>query len=445
MNTTITEPPSLAASSADAPAARWFLNLSLISLVGAFGLLAIRPEFVMTSHLTPEGLAWLLLLVFGTGLSGVFAVIYEAIPRFFGPRTFSRSLVLLHFGFHLAGTALTCAAAAWPEQIRGGHGSALLVCGAVVFAINLTGAFRGSADAGISAAALALSGLWLLVIALAGVPFAEKAPVEFLEGSSWSASWLVLALAGVLINAPLGIGLRVLPGALGLPAVSPDRALGALVLSNLGLAWMAAAVAFGPPGFAAVCSAVYALGMLFFLGEFVSLVRRRPSTYLPWDVRIFLSALFVAPVPAALVLWSVWERLKPVPVVDESVTESPAATALEFLRMDGSVVLTALLAVAIPAILALAFQLVRLGDASRTEATVRGRLPEPILLAAFFNYAAGVLLVVPAALAGIERIVGLGSLFLLAGALGFLGNLWWQKSRTPTGNPIATGSTVVRA
>jgi hypothetical protein len=98
--------------------------------------------------------------------------------------------------------------------------------------------------------------------------------------------------------------------------------------------------------------------------------------------------------------------------------------------VDGAGVLTVLLGVVIPATIALVFQLIRLSRERIAEdgnAPLRSRISGQILLAAFFNYATGVLLVIPGSWAGIERMVSLGSLFLLVGAAGFFGNFLFAR------------------
>lgn len=445
MNTT-TATPSLSApgsaSSATGGGAKWFFVTSLVFLVLACLMLAGRPEFLLTPVLTGHGLSWLLLLLSGAGLSGVFGLVYWAIPKVFGIPLFSGKLVYLHYGFHLFGTLMSVGAIAWPEGLTtGAAGVTLIVCGAVTLVVNMAGTFRQPAKPDVASAYLASAALWVLIGALLGLPFAESAPYSFLVGSNWSEAWLVLAISGVLLNLPMGIALRVTPAALGIPLQKTEMAWYAFAISNAALAWMFAATAYGPMGFLLLCAAIYLMGVLLYFADFYLILQRRTGPGLAWDSKILLTAFSLVPVLACLLIFAAWERMSQPGAEEISgispavVEEEIAATGplpVEFLPVDGALVLTGLLAIAIPAVIALGFQPISLHRPAAANLP-RRRLAEQILLAAFFNYSTGVLLVIPGAWLGIEKMLGLGSLLLLVGAAGFLGNYFYATSKKTIG------------
>ncbi len=447
---TTNEPaPEPTTASADAPeslGAKWFFFTSLVFLLLGSLMLAGRPGFLMNPVLTGHGLSWLLLLLFGCGLPGIFGVVYWAIPKVFATPLYSEKFVFLHYGFHFTGFLLVLASVIWPGFGRGDMGMTFIACGALALGINLARTFHLPSKPDVASAFLASSVLWLLVVALLGVPFSEKAPLQALDGTGWSAGWLVLALTGVLINLPMGIALRVTPFAFGSRVTRSGTAWYALAFSNAALAWMFSATVFGPPSFLFFCASVYLVGVLLYFARYFSILQNRTVRVLPWDGKILLTSFSLVPVAACLFLYSAWlhiqaaavpaqeELAAALPVVEEAETAA-GVLPLEFFPVDGALVLICVLGIAVPAIVALGFGLVRIEKGHHASATaafsLRTRLAEQILLAAYFNYASGVLLIIPGAWLAIEQMLGLGSLFLVMGAAGFLGNAIFASRSKP--------------
>jgi hypothetical protein len=209
---------------------------------------------------------------------------------------------------------------------------------------------------------------------------------------------------------------------------------------NAGLAWLFAAAALGPMPFVMLCAGVFGVGALVYLAALVQILQSRPSHLLVWDARILLCSVLMIPVAVGLLVFSAWQRLMIPPpdpaaagaIASEAADAASGPLPFEFLPADGGTVLTMLLAVLVPAVVAVMFQLVRLQSQGPTNPeSFRARLGNQILLASYFNYAVGVLMVIPAAWVGIERILTLGTLFLLVGALGFLGNYFFLARKQP--------------
>lgn len=439
MNTTHSE--SIAASAPRSPGAAAFLVTSLAALVLAMLMLAGRPTFLLTPVLTAHGLAWLEWLVFGCAFSGFYGVVYDALPRTFGVPLYSTKMTLLHFGFHLSGLALVIFGLFGEGVSQSQMGPTFLACGVVVFVVNVAGSLKSMPRPDAAAAFLCATCLWLVITAILGVPFAAEPPLTLFPTTGWNAGWLVLAVAGVVINGTLGLALRVTPLALGVESKRSAAPWWALVFMNAGLAWLFAAVSLAPMPFVLFCVAIYLVGALVYLGAMPAMLRTGTANPLVWDAKILVTATCMIPVAATLLAVAAWERLAVVPVdpaavapVVEEVAKGPLP--FNFFAVDGAVVLTVLLGVSVPALVALVFQLLRIENglpASEESGGFRSRLANQILLASFFNYAIGVLMVVPASWIGIEQIVSLGSLFLLVGAAGFLGNYLFLSKRSVQG------------
>ncbi|MCX7869622.1 MAG: hypothetical protein N2322_06690, partial [Terrimicrobiaceae bacterium] len=422
-----------------------FLITGFVALVLGLAMLAGRPGFLGTPVLTGHGVAWMLLLIFGAGFSLAFGLMYRAVPEIFGAPLYSSKFVLLHYAFHMAGTALVLASVIWPQFARGNMGATLVMAGAIVCGVNLLGTFSRPARPDVASAYLAASVLWLVVAAFLGVPFVSEPAWQGLSPEGWPAGWLVLTLAGVLLNVPMGLSLRSEPAVLGIESQPPGSAWYGLFLTNMALAWAFPAVAFQTPLFFLWCGAVYLAGMGVHFYAFSKLLaaggRRDPG----WDNRMLITSWCVAPVAAGFALYAAWMRLTAPPAAAAAGVPAPPAEEktgllpLDFAAADGAAVLAMLLGAAIPALVAVGFQMVR--KAAEGQEGLRPRLAEQILLAAYFNYAVGVLLVVPGAWLNIEKMLGLGSLFLAVASLAFLGNYIFASGSGPVPGEVAARPT----
>ncbi len=433
--------PSQPSTSESGLGAKTFLVTSLVFLALAALMLAGRPSFLLTPVLTGHGLSWITLLLFGCGLSGMFGLVYTAFPKVFDIPLYSEKFVFLHYGFHVVGTLLALLTVLWPDFPRAEMGATFLACGAMVYTINLSLTFRKAAGPDIGRVCLSASMVWLLIMVFLGIPFTKQAPLTSLQGTDWSAAWLVFSFAGVLINTLMGLTIRLLPKALGVEETKSPFAWYALIFCNAGVAWMFPAITFRSPGFLILCGAIYLIGaVLYLLGFLVALQR---SQSLPWDAKILLTSFSLIPVTACLLILAAVKRLAP--AVESAVADveavAPGPLPVDFLPVDGAIFLMGALAVMVPILIGLVFQNLRIEQGRPSELnspTLKNRLSELILLASYFNYATGVLLVVPGAWVGIERIVSLGTLFLLVGSLGFLGNYIFISSRRQFASPEAS-------
>lgn len=402
-----------------------FAITALVFLALGCLMLAGRPGFLLADTLTGHGQAWVQLMILGFGLPAVFGAVYWALPQAFGVPLYSPQLVFLHFGFHVAGFVVVMLLPFVPDLPQAGMGSTFLACGAVVFVVNVAMSLRKLARPDASSAFLSTIMVWLVAAMFLGVPFGARAPLPFLEATNWSAGWLVFVISGVFFNAMLGLALRVTPRAVGAAPERTPAAWYALSILNVGVAWMFAATTFGPPPFLLVCATVFLVGSLIYLADFWGILQRRPDRDpLGWDSKILLTAVWMIPAAAVLMLYDVWQHMAvvPPPPVDPAlaVAAPEGPLPITVMALDWTVGLTALLATAVPGLVAIIFQLQKL-RAGSAAGGVRERVAGQLLLASFFNYAVGAGLVVVGAWGAEDQMLGLGAVFLVVGSLGFLG------------------------
>lgn len=420
MNPNDNEPAPLHGALTFAITALVFLALGCLMLAG-------RPGFLLADTLTGHGQAWVQLMVLGFGLPAVFGAVYWALPQAFGVPLYSPQLVFLHFGFHVAGFVVVMLLPFVPDLPQAGMGATFLACGAVVFVVNVSMSLRKLARPDASSAFLSTIMVWLVAAMFLGVPFAARAPLPFLEATNWSAGWLVFVISGVFFNTMLGLALRVTPRVVGAASERTPAAWYALSILNVGVAWMFAATTFGPPPFLLVCATVFLVGSLIYLADFWGILQRRPDRDpLGWDSKILLTAVWMIPAAALLMLYDVWHHMAmvPPPPVDPALAAAAPAPEgplpITVMALDWTVGLTALLATAVPGLVAIIFQLQKL-RAGSAAGGMRERVAGQLLLASFFNYAVGAGLVVVGAWGAEDQMLGLGAVFLVVGSLGFLG------------------------
>jgi hypothetical protein len=420
-----------------------FAITALVFLALGCLMLAMRPGFLLGDTLTGHGQAWIMLMLYGFGLPAVFGAVYWALPQAFGLPLYSPQSVFLHYGFHLAGLFVVMLLPFVPELPQASMGATFLACGGIVFVFNVAMSLRRMERPDAASAFLSTLMVWIVLALFLGVPFAAAPPLPLLGGTNWSAGWLVFAISGILFNAQLGLALRVTPMVVGAKPERTPAAWYALAIFNLGVAWMAAATTFGPPTFLLVCAGVFLVGSLIFLADFWSILQRRRGTDpLGWDVKILLTAVWMIPSTAVALMYAAWHHL-PVAVAEVVADAAAAAPAVEgpapimVVPLDWAVGLVALLATAVPGLVAVIFQLQKLREGEPVESTLRDRVSGQLLLAAFFNYAVGASLVVVGAWGGEDQMLGLGAVFLVVGSLGFLGCFLHQMGRSGAPEPTS--------
>lgn len=429
-----TEPHQSIAPNAGAIA---FASTALVFLLLGCLLLAVSPGFLLGQKLTPFAQAWIQVMLLGFGLPAVYGAIYWALPGVFGVPLFSERSIFLHYAFHIAGFAVAMLAALVPDMPQTTMGATFLACGGLVFVVNVAMSLLRLERTDAASAFVSTIMVWLVAALFLGLPFVASAPLPMFSGTNWSAGWLVLVISGVLFNAVLGLALRIAPLAVGGTGAQPAAAWYSLAFGNVGVAWMFAAATFGPPPFLLLCGVVFLVGSLIYLGGFWGLLQSGTRQTMGWDTKVLVAAVWMVPASAAALLYDVWERLANQAPAAVAAAAAPAAAVavaavpaeavpaeIAVMPLDWSVGLVALLAAAVPGLVALIFQVQKLGDGSAAQdaaQSVRERVTDQLVLASFFNYAVGVMLAVVGAWGSEAQMLSLGAVFLVVGSAGFLG------------------------
>lgn len=404
-----------------------FLALGCLMVVG-------RPGFLLEKELAGHGLAWVMVMIYGFGLPAVFGALYWAMPRTFEAPLVGGPLVFVHYFLHMAGMIVITASSAVSALPFAWVGPVLVACGVLIFIIIMGASCHCVGRRDVAVVFVSMTCLWLAVMAVLGAPFAAKPVFPFLEGSHWSAGWLLLVMGGVFFNAIYGLALSVTTASTGARNEHATVALFALGIFNGGMAWSFSGVTFAPPMFLVATSVVFLVGSLVFLGDFWGLLQRRSERNLGWSLKFLLGATWMIPAAVAVLIYNAAHRMG----IDEPVVEALQEAAAAPVRttvaaLDWTTGLVALLAAAVPGLVAVIFQLEKLRADTHSEVGARGNVAGRILLAAFFNYAVGVGLVVVGAWGGVEQMLGLGAIFLAVGAFGLLGNFIFNLRRRRNG------------
>lgn len=406
-----------------------FLALSCLMLAG-------RPDFLLGQTLTGHGQEWIKLMIYGFGLPAVFAAVYWALPRAFGVPLFGSQMVFLHYGFHVAGLLVVLLLSFVPDLPQASMGATFIACGALVFIVNVAMSLRRMEQPDAASAFVVTMCVWVAVAMFLGLPFSAKAPLPFLDGANWSAGWLLLVIAGVFFNVIIGLALRVTQLSLGGENGGSPAAWYALAIVNLGVAWSSSAVAFGPLPFLLLTTGAFLVGSLIFLGDFWQLLQSRAARDLGWDAKVLLASVWMIPAAAAVLVYNVIDRMGVAPlaaVAPEAAAglqQMAAPAPVTVMALDWTAGLTALMATAVPGLVAIIFQLQKLRAGAGAATSTREKVAGQVLLASFFNYAVGAGLVIVGAWGAEKLMLGLGAVFLAVGALGFLGNFLFNLAKT---------------
>lgn len=416
-----------------------FVVTALVSLVLSSFMLAGRSDFLLSEIISGHGQAWIKLLLLGFGFPAVFGVVYWALPCAFGVPLASRAAVFLHYALHLAGLLAALAATFVAALSDAKIASILLACGGVVFIINAGVALWRFPSPDPAVAFLTTTLVFLAGALAMGVPFAAKPLLPMFAGENWSAGWIVLVTGGILFNVLLGLSFRITPLLAGEKPGRIPSAWYALLIVNFGAAWTFAATTFGPLLFMLLCGGIFLIGILFYLGSFRGVLQQRNSIASAWDTRVFAGAVWMVAGSAAVFAWTAWHRLGLQAATEAAdaavpVADAAASAPIAVMPLDWTAGLVALLAAAVPGLVAVMFQLQRL---RRRAAGAPSRVADHVLLASFFNYAVGVALVIVGAWGGEAQMLSLGTIFLVFGTSGLLGIFLYHLARPGSGLPAA--------
>lgn len=420
-----------------------FIVIAFILLCISTLWMATNPSLFSDTGVTSQSRAWTYLTLYGFAVSASFGLIYRAVPFVFGRPLWSEKAPVLHLVFHFLGLASVFLDQFQKDATPSMMGQTFLACGVIVFLVNIGTTLhnRGLSDA--SGYFIAAALFWIAVSVGIGMPLGIQTSIHGLKETQWPVANLELCLLGFIINTVLGLALNFTLLRLDSVPLKTSTAGFAFCFINGGLAWLFAAITYGPAVFVILCALVYVVGALVFIARFLSITQRHRVDVVDWDVKILLTAISILPVAAGLLVWCAWIRM--------GNSDQP------LVRLEITTILTALLGVAVPGLVALAYQSENLllgndcneGDAINAQGCgacrqkVMGngldnndtniRLSSQILLASFFNYATGVCLFIGGVGIAVDKMISLGGLFTLVGTVGFLVNfLYLRHEKNPS-------------
>lgn len=330
-----------------------FFTISLLSLLLGCFVLSAWPAFFLQSTAGVGSQWWILLMVFGFAQPAVFCSVYAALPSVFGLTLYSRQMVYLHCGVHLAGLVVVLLVPFAPELPQAPMGGFLMACGAGLFIANVGLSLRKMARPDGASAFLSLGCLWLAVTALLGLPFAARSPLPLLTGSNWIAGWLFLTIAGVCFNVLYALGYRQL-----CCSARTFVVWCSLSIANFGIAWVAASMTVGPPAFLLLTAILFFVGTMVARSAYVALRRDRKTEDARGAGALSLG-LSMIPIIAVLLIFAAAQQIgahssAALPAV-ESGGEQPALFVTN--ALDRAVGMAALWGVVVPGLLGAFFAL----------------------------------------------------------------------------------------
>lgn len=255
--------------------------------------LALDPGMLLRPHRNAQTVAWTHVFVLGFGLSIVTGALYQIAPVALETVLFSDRLARVHSWLHLAGVPILTAMFYVWDLKQAGHAGSLVFLGMLLLAINLGCTLGRAPRPGVVGAFVASALLWLFLTMVAGLAMAANAFWPFLpqRGGDWLAAHAHLGVGGIFINLIVGLSFRLAPMFLLGAMQSAARAWLAWVFLNAGVAWLFAAIAFGPPAFGAGAGVAASAGLALGLWEIAAIVAARRRRRIDWGMRMFLAAV----------------------------------------------------------------------------------------------------------------------------------------------------------
>lgn len=407
-----TQTPSTPPAAPHRAAARQFFILAMVSLCVSGVWLAVTPEVLLATEATPSIWSLLFVLIAGCFFSLAFAALHAAAPSLYQARILPQWMAQAHFVVHLACVLLVpilmvIADGEWLQKTWMIFFALPLLFVLPIFFIMQNGRNQSAATAFLNAAAF-----WLLVvIGVAVCRVAGWIPEQFAP-ARWVPAGFVLLFAGVFANLIHGVLLSYAAGCNAGSPVVTLRVGTALVLVNLGVAFLFHAVAVAPRGVIALFAAIYCLGVAWLDVVVWGLLRARGTAAANPGVRMWLLASWMVFPAAAVGVATLWRE------------ELGAAL------LPNSFVVTVAFGVA--ALFALgAFDLL-LFTVFAAKTTAEPTLSRQIQIAGYVNAAIGVFVMVPGIWIGNEKVSSLGVFFFLMSLVALVARVVMQFRRQAT-------------
>lgn len=339
-----------------------FVVTGVLALLGAVGLLAVRPDILAAYHYNQYTVAATHLWVLGFLGAVAMGAMYQLVPVALETRLHSERLAAWHFVLHLVGVAgMVWMFWRWDLKQVGHFGSAL-AAGVALFLYNLGRTLRTVPRWNVVASGITAALGWLGATVLAGLALAAAKcsydSLETLPPGHWlrlplialqaTANWLGrfdplgvmhahahLGGVGFFLLLIVAVSFKLLPMFALSELQSPRRAGAALMLLNLGLAGLVVTMT-ARSRLQLAAGGVIAAGLVLYGLEVRAILRARRRRVLDWGLRHFLGALGVLVPTALLGLTLAW------PGLPATVLTTQLETVYGWLGLVGVVSLTVL-------------------------------------------------------------------------------------------------------
>jgi hypothetical protein len=312
-----------------------FMITGVVALLVGVVLLVVRPAMLATYHYNQYVIAATHLFVLGWICTIVMGAMYQLVPVALETKLYSERLAAWQFAFHLVGFAgMVWMFWAWNMK-QVGHFGSLLTVGVGLFVYNVVRTLLRVPRWNVIATAVASALVWLALAVSVGLTIAvgkcsyESASVSasgnpfgsLLQGLKAVATFTGrfdqiaamhahahLGVVGVFIMLIVGISYKLVPMFTLSDIQSRRRALGSVVLLNVGLLGAFVTILLRHPlkfAFALVAAA----GLACYGIEMVAILRARKRRSLDWGLKSFLTAISLLAPLSVLALVLSWPRL----------------------------------------------------------------------------------------------------------------------------------------
>lgn len=276
-----------------------FFFFGLGACASAILWLILQPDILFIHYYNPHTVAWVHLFVLGFVLSIVIGSLYQITPVILESKLFSLKLTRLHGWFHILGVSFMIVMF-YRWQLPGvAMGGGLVITGVTLLIFNLVCTMRKSRDIHVVILFVIVSLTWMLITMGLGLLIALHrvyALFPWLNGP-WTPVHVHFGLGGIFVNLIMGVSLRLTSMFLVSEIQNEKRALGALILFNLGLICMGVHTALELPFLAPLNSALMILGILLWLWETYSILYHRKRRAVDYGIRLYFAGLiFLFPI-----------------------------------------------------------------------------------------------------------------------------------------------------
>jgi hypothetical protein len=312
-----------------------FVLTGLAALCAGVVWLVLQPGLLSTYHYNQDVIAVTHLFVLGWICTIIMGAMYQLVPVALETHLYSNKLGCAQFVFHLVGVAGMVWAFRARKMAALAHYASVFAFGVILFVYNMARTLRRTPRWNITASAVAASLFWISMAVTAGLSIAaakcDYDPALALAPPAWIAAILRglqsfgvyvahfgairtmhahahLGGAGFFIMLIVGVSYKLVPMFTLSEVQSRARAVGSIILLNIGLAGSFLAILRHSPlesPFACVIVAALAL----YGWELAAILRARKRRALDWGVKYFLTAVALLLPVSALSLVLCWSGL----------------------------------------------------------------------------------------------------------------------------------------